>query len=69
MSPEDKLEDRLMFLRLQVKRLEREINEMRKTMNGLAHAVALLTNEKKTPLWVREYYRNWENQHKGWWNP
>ena len=47
MSPEDKLEDRISFLRLQVKHLEQEMKEMRKTMNGLAHAVALLTKEKK----------------------
>ena len=68
MNPEDRLEDRIAFLRHRVKHLEAELKEMRHTMNGLAHAVALLTKEKKTPLWVREYYRNWENQHKDWWN-
>lgn len=67
MSPEDRLEDRISYLKLQVKQLEDEIKEIRQTMNALAHAVALLQqNKKTTPLWVHEYYRKWENKQKGW---
>lgn len=68
MSPEDRLEDRITLLRLQLKELKAEVKELREIMNGLAHAVALLQTSKKKADWVDQYYRRWENQHKDWWN-
>lgn len=64
----DSLEDRITLLQHQLKQLKAEVKELRQIMNGLAHAVALLSNPKKDKLWVQEYYRNWENKHKDWWN-
>lgn len=66
LSPEDRKEDQLVFLRYQVKQLEKEVKELRQKMNALAHAVALISDKKKTPLWVKEYYRNWEEEQKKW---
>lgn len=66
LSPEDKKEDQLVFLRYQVKQLEKEVKELRQKMNALAHAAALISDNKKTPLWVKEYYRNWEEEQKKW---
>lgn len=64
----DSLEDRITLLQHQLKQLKAEVKELRQIMNGLAHAVALLSNPKKDKLWVDEYYRKWENKHKDWWN-
>lgn len=64
----DSLEDRITLLQHQLKQLKAEVKELRQIMNGLAHAVALLSNPKKDKLWVQEYYRKWENKHKDWWN-
>jgi phage shock protein A len=68
----DELEDRITLLRHNVKELRatvenlrKEIDELRKIMNALAHATALL-QDKKTPLWVHEYYRKWEKKQKDW---
>lgn len=68
MENEDRLEDRITLLRFQLKQLEDEVKELRRIMNGLAHAVALMKQRKKTPLWVEEYYRKWEGNNKSWWN-
>lgn len=63
----DNLEDRITLYRHKLKELQAEVKELREMMNALAHAVALLQDNKKQPLWVQEYYRRWENKHKNWW--
>jgi hypothetical protein len=68
MDREDRLEDRISLLKFQLKELQDEVDELRRVMNGLAHAVALLQPKKGTPLWVQEYYRKWEGKQKSWWN-
>lgn len=40
------------------------IEELRHLSNRLAHAVAILTDEKTSPLWVSETYRTWEQQNR-----
>lgn len=37
-----------------------EIDELNRLANQLAHAVAIVTDENTTPLWVDETYRKWE---------
>ena len=66
-NDQETLEDRITFYRHQVKELQAEVKELRQMMNGLAHAVAVVQETKKQPLWVQEYYRRWENKHKNWW--
>lgn len=44
-----------------------EIDELNKLANQLAHAVAIVTNEGETPLWVDETYRKWECKFKKNW--
>lgn len=40
------------------------IEELRLLSNRLAHAVAILTDEKSSPLWVEETYRAWEQMNR-----
>jgi len=65
----DEQEEKILFLRHQVKELREEVKELRQIMNALAHAVALLEDtKKKKPNWIDQYYRTWENKHKEWFN-
>ena len=51
-------------------KLLQEIDELNRMANRLAHAVALLSDEESSPLWVNETYRQWANLNKKrWMNP
>lgn len=44
-----------------------EIDRLNKMAARLAHAVALLSDEESSPLWVHETYREWERDLKKRW--
>jgi paraquat-inducible protein B len=48
-------------------KLLQEIDELNKMANRLAHAVALLSDDKSSPLWVNETYRQWADHNKERW--
>lgn len=64
----DEMEDKLKLARIQLKKAKQEAEEWRKIAGALAHAVALLEIEKPQPKWTKQYYAQWENKTKEWWN-
>jgi peptidoglycan hydrolase CwlO-like protein len=46
-----------------------EIDRLNKMAGRLAHAVALLSDEESSPLWVKETYREWERGLQARWFP
>jgi hypothetical protein len=64
----DEMEEKLKLARFQLKQAKEEAEEWRKIANALAHAVALLDAKKPQPVWMKQYYAQWENKQKGWFN-
>jgi oligoendopeptidase F len=48
-------------------KLLKEIDELNRLANRLAHAVAISTEEDTAPLWVQETYRKWAQYNKKHW--
>jgi predicted nucleic acid-binding protein len=61
----DEMEEKNKLLTLKLKRAEEDAREWRIVATALAHAVALI-KDKKQPDWMKQYYKEWETKHKGW---
>jgi hypothetical protein len=64
----DEMEEKLKLARFQLKQAKEEAEEWRKIANALAHSLALLDTKKPQPTWMKQYYAQWENKQKGWFN-
>jgi hypothetical protein len=64
----DEMEEKLKLARIQLKKAKQEAEEWRKIASALAHALALLDAKKPQPTWTKQYYAQWENKNKEWWN-
>jgi hypothetical protein len=62
----DEMEEKVKLLQFQLKQAKQEAEDWRKIANALAHALALLDAKKPKPTWMKEYYSQWENKQKGW---
>lgn len=62
----DEMEEKNKLLTFRLKQAQQEIEDWRKIANALAHAFALLDAKKPQPLWMKQYYRQWEGKHKDW---
>jgi hypothetical protein len=51
-----------------LKQAKEEAEEWRKISSALAHALALLDAKKPQPTWMKQYYSQWENKQKDWFN-
>jgi hypothetical protein len=64
----DWMEENNKLLTFKLKQAKQEADEWRKIANSLAHAVALLDAKKPQPTWMKQYYSQWENKQKEWFN-
>lgn len=63
----DEMEERVKLLQFRLKQARNEADEWRKISNSLAHAIALLDAKKPQPLWMKQYYADWNKKTKEWW--
>jgi hypothetical protein len=64
----DQMEEKVKLLQFRIKQANQEAEEWRKIANALAHALALLDAKKPQPTWMKQYYSQWENKQKDWFN-
>ena len=64
----DEMEEKVKLLQFRLKQAKEEAEDWRKIANALAHALALLDAKKPQPTWMKQYYAQWENKQKGWFN-
>ena len=64
----DEMEEKVKLLQFKLKQAKEEAEEWRKISSALAHALALLDAKKPQPTWMKQYYSQWENKQKGWFN-
>lgn len=62
----DEMEEKVKLLQFRLKQAKEEAEDWRKIANSLAHALALLDAKKPQPTWMKQYYAQWENKQKGW---
>ena len=62
----DEMEEKNKLLTFRLKQAQQEVEDWRKIANALAHAFALLDDKKPQPLWMKQYYKQWETKHKDW---
>jgi len=60
----DWMEEKNKTLKVKLANSYRREKEWQRISNALAHAVALLTDNNTTNLWMLEAYRKWENKTK-----
>jgi hypothetical protein len=64
----DEMEEKVKLLQFKLKQAKEEAEEWRKISSALAHALALLDAKKPQPTWMKQYYSQWENKQKDWFN-
>jgi hypothetical protein len=64
----DEMEEKVKLLQFRLKQAKEEAEDWRKIANALAHALALLDAKKPQPTWMKQYYSQWENKQKEWFN-
>jgi hypothetical protein len=64
----DQMEEKVKLLQFRIKQANQEAEDWRKIANALAHALALLDAKKPQPTWMKQYYSQWENKQKDWFN-
>ena len=64
----DEMEEKVKLLSFKLKQAKEEAEEWRKISSALAHALALLDAKKPQPTWMKQYYSQWENKQKDWFN-
>ena len=63
----DAMEEKVKLLQFRLKQARQEADDWRKISNALAHAFALLDAKKPQPMWMKQYYKQWESKQKDWW--
>ena len=64
----DEMEEKVKLLQFKLKQAKEEAEDWRKIASALAHALALLDAKKPQPTWMKQYYSEWENKTREWWN-